>query len=79
METEIYDLNKLDDILTHIERCGRTCYKSENLITKETAIPFVTGILKSGHESVTEHANVIFSMPNIDKNKDIFLMKDIRA
>ena len=60
--TEIYNLERLDDILTHIERCGRTCYKSENLITNETAKPFITGILKTGHESVTEHANVIFTM-----------------
>ena len=77
--TEIYNLERLDDILTHIERCGRTCYKSENLITNETAKPFITGILKTGHESVTEHANVIFTMPNTDKNRKIFEMTNIRG
>lgn len=78
-DSEIYPLDKLDDICTHIERCGRTCYKSENLITNETAVPFITGILKSGHESVIEHANVIFSMPDNATNHRIFEMKDIRG
>lgn len=78
-DSEVYFLNQLDDICTHIEHCGRTCYKSENLITKETAIPFITGILKSGHESVTEHANVIFSLPNTVLNHKIFEMRDVRG
>lgn len=77
--TEIYSLQSLKDICTHIERCGRTCYKSENLITEETAIPFISGILKSGHESVIEHANVIFTMPNTELNRRIFTMRDIRG
>ena len=54
--------NGKEGINKHIEIAGRTCYKSENLITNETAKPFITGILKTGHESVTEHANVIFTM-----------------
>ena len=77
--SEIYPLDKLEDICTHIEKCGRTCYKSENLITQETAIPFITGILKSGHESVIEHANVIFSMPDTDLNRKILEMRDVRG
>lgn len=79
VSSEIYPLEKLKDICTHIERCGRTCYKSENLITEETAVPFITGILKSGHESVIEHANVIFSLPDIPENKKIFEMRDVRG
>lgn len=77
--SEVYPLNRLEDICTHIERCGRTCYKSENLITNETAIPFISGILKSGHESVIEHANVIFSLPDTPANRKIFEMRDIRG
>lgn len=76
---ELYKLTSLAEVYTHIERCGRTCYKSENMVTEETAIPFITGILKSGHESVTEHANVIFSMPLIPENHKIFEMRDIRG
>ena len=78
-DSEIYNLDKLEDICRHIERCGRTCYKSENLITDETAVPFIRGILKSGHESVIEHANVIFSMPENENNRRILEMKDIRG
>jgi thymidylate synthase (FAD) len=76
---EIYPLEALDGICMHIERCGRTCYKSENMITMDTAIPFIAGILKSGHESVIEHANVIFSMPITDNNRQILEMKDVRG
>jgi len=38
-----------------IEQYGRICYKSEDLITADSAERFVTGIIKSGHESVIEH------------------------
>ena len=39
----------------NIERYGRICYKSEDLITPDSAEKFVTGIIRSGHESVIEH------------------------
>ena len=48
------------DALLAIERAGRTCYKSEDNITKESAEKFVRTILKSGHESVVEHAVASF-------------------
>jgi len=47
-----------DAILEKIERCGRTAYKSEAKITKESTRNFVARILKSGHESVIEHVSV---------------------
>jgi len=45
-------------ILTDLERFGRTCYKSEDKITPDSAQQFVKMILKSGHESVIEHVSV---------------------
>ena len=42
-----------EEILKHIETCGRTCYKSEGSDT--SAGKFVANIIKSGHESVLEH------------------------
>ncbi len=39
-----------------IERCGRTCYKSEDLITTDSAEKFIQMIVKRGHHSVLEHA-----------------------
>lgn len=38
-----------------IEAFGRTCYKSEDLITADSAAGFIDRIIKSGHESVIEH------------------------
>lgn len=45
-------------IIKHIERCGRTCYKSEDKITDESAFKFVKGIVNSEHLSVIEHFNI---------------------
>lgn len=47
-----------DKILKDIEKAGRTCYKSENLITSDSAKEFVKKILASGHESVIEHCSI---------------------
>jgi len=46
------------DIVQLIEQAGRTCYKSEAKITDHSAIKFVKGLIKSGHNSVLEHGNV---------------------
>ena len=45
-------------ILKKLERIGRTCYKSENNITEDSAERFIQNIIKSGHESVLEHVNI---------------------
>jgi len=42
--------------LTLIEQAGRTCYKSEDLISENSAIQFAKMLLKRGHESVIEHS-----------------------
>ena len=47
-----------EEILKHIEKVGRICYKSESNITDDSAEKFVTGIIKRGHESVIEHFNI---------------------
>jgi thymidylate synthase (FAD) len=39
-----------------LERAGRTCYKSEDKITAESAPKFVEMICQRNHESVLEHA-----------------------
>lgn len=43
-----------------IEACGRTCYKSEDKITAESASKFVRMLLERGHESVIEHGYASF-------------------
>lgn len=43
-----------------IEEAGRTCYKSEDKITNESAQAFVKMLMKRGHYSVLEHASATF-------------------
>ena len=45
-------------ILETIELAGRTCYKSEERITADSAGKFVRRIIKSGHHSVIEHMSI---------------------
>lgn len=44
-------LDELDGkkMLQKIERIGRVCYKSEDLITEDSAEKFIRNILKRGH------------------------------
>lgn len=44
--------------LKMIERGGRTCYKSEDKITDESARKFVKNLIKRGHEAMLEHASL---------------------
>lgn len=50
------------EILKHIERCGRVCYKSEDKITEDSAQQFVTNIIKRGHEAVLEHGSLCYRL-----------------
>lgn len=45
-------------VLSRLERAGRTCYRSEDRITPDSARNFVKGLIKSGHHSVIEHESV---------------------
>lgn len=45
-------------ILRKLEQAGRTCYKSNDLVTETSARKFVAGLIKSGHEAMIEHASV---------------------
>ena len=46
---------KYETLLSIVERAGRICYKSENLIKEDSAENFIRSIIKRGHESVLEH------------------------
>lgn len=41
-----------------IEIAGRTCYKSEDRITQDSAEAFVEQMIKKGHEAMLEHDNM---------------------
>ncbi|MBW1650138.1 MAG: FAD-dependent thymidylate synthase [Deltaproteobacteria bacterium] len=55
---EILFMQNNDQLLSLVEKAGRACYKSEDKITAGSAESFVKMILKSGHHSVIEHANI---------------------
>jgi thymidylate synthase (FAD) len=46
------------EILKKIELIGRTCYKSEDKTTEDSATRFVAGLIKRGHEAMLEHASI---------------------
>ena len=54
IETPIYG----EELLKRIEKAGRTCYKSEDRITEESAKSFVRMLIERGHESVLEHESI---------------------
>lgn len=60
---QIKDYNR-QEIMKHIELCGRTCYKSEDKITNNSYEDFVKMIINRGHLSVLEHAPVYLRIEN---------------
>ena len=54
IETEINGI----ELLKQIESVGRTCYKSEDRITDDSATNFVRSLIKNGHEAMIEHNSI---------------------
>ena len=52
----------LDGMFRHIERCGRTCYKSEDKITDSSADTFVANLIKNKHYAILEHGTVYLTV-----------------
>lgn len=48
-----------------IELAGRTCYKSEDKITPDSAAAFVDRMIKSGHGAMLEHGTVYLRIPDV--------------
>ena len=53
----------LEGIYKQIEIAGRTCYKSEDKITEDSAKGFVDRMIKSGHGAMLEHGTVYLKVP----------------
>ena len=49
-----------------IEKIGRTCYKSENLITEDSAIRFVKSLQNNRHWAMLEHYHLIFDVSRFE-------------
>lgn len=50
------------EILNKIEYAGRTCYRSHDKATSDSAEGFIMRAIKRGHESILEHANLTFKV-----------------
>lgn len=63
---EVYnipDATDHDAVLMHIEKIGRTCYKSEDKITPESFTKFIENIRNRKHWAVLEHYIFTVSVP----------------
>lgn len=54
-----------------IELAGRTCYKSEDKITEDSAKEFVDRMIKLGHGAMLEHGTVYLDLPNSAGDYDL--------
>lgn len=52
----------LEGLYKQIEMAGRTCYKSEDKITEDSAKEFVDRMIKSGHGAMLEHGTVYLAL-----------------
>jgi thymidylate synthase (FAD) len=50
--------NGIEGVYKHIELCGRTCYKSTDKITNNSAKPFVDRLINSKHYAMLEHGTI---------------------
>lgn len=58
----------LEGVYKQIEFCGRTCYKSEDKITEDSAKGFVERMIKSNHTAMLEQGTVYLDLPNSARN-----------
>lgn len=71
---QILDQFDQQSLAVRIEYCGRICYKSEDRITQESALPFVEKMAEHGHNSVLEMGVVTLELCADDKTvTDLFL------
>lgn len=61
--TILHQAPGLEGVYKQIELAGRTCYKSEDKITPDSAKAFVERMINSGHGAMLEHGTVYLGMP----------------
>ena len=59
----IEQLPGMEGMYKQIELAGRTCYKSEDKITEDSAKGFVDRMIASGHGAMLEHGTVYLTIP----------------
>ena len=66
MKVEIIDITS--DSLFNINIAARTCYNSRDKYTLEKREDFIRGLIKSGHETPLEFADVTFDIKGISRS-----------
>lgn len=61
----------LEGMYKQIELAGRTCYKSEDKITEDSAKGFVDRMIKSKHGAMLEHGTVYLKIPALSYFPDL--------
>lgn len=61
----VEQLPGLEGMYKQIELAGRTCYKSEDKITEDSAKGFVERMIKSGHGAMLEHGTVYLKFETV--------------
>ena len=65
----------LDGVYKQIELAGRTCYKSEDKITEDSAKEFVDRMIKSKHGAMLEHGTVYLDIHRDNRLYETFKTK----
>lgn len=61
---EIWDQkDSFDDIIKHIEKVARVCYKSEDKITDNSAFKLVNNLIERKHFAMLEHGTIYLKVP----------------
>ena len=58
-------------VYKQIEKAGRTCYKSEDRITEDSAETFVQKMIILGHTAMLEHGTIYLKVPNVEWWRDL--------
>ena len=62
--------------LKFIEMAGRTCYKSEDKITEDSAEGFVRKLIQAGHLAMVEHSNFVVRANDVFTPSYVALIKE---
>ena len=68
-----FDILESQGYQKDIEIAGRTCYKSEDKITPDSAKDFVERMIKSGHHAMLEHGTVYLTHPVENSASHLYL------
>ena len=74
---EVLDHFDSESLAVRIEFCGRICYKSEDKIDRQSALPFVAKMAEHGHNSVLEMGVITLEVDGLDDEQitELFLLQ----